>query len=186
VVSAWIFAAAVALLAVQRLLELRLSARNERALRQRGATEAGAEHMRWMRLMHGAWLIAMPLEVFLLDRPFVAPLAALALAGVVVGQALRYAAIRALGERWTVNVMVLPGAPPVSGGVYRHVRHPNYLGVILEIACMPLLHGAWLTAVLFTLLNGLMLRTRIRAEEAALREAGSYDAALGDRPRFIP
>lgn len=184
--SAWIFTGAVALLAVQRLLELRLSARNVRALRQRGAVEAGAEHMRWMRLMHGAWLIAMPLEVFLLSRPFVAPLAALALGGVLIGQTLRYAAIRALGDRWTVNVVVLPGAPPITGGVYRHVRHPNYLGVILEIACMPLLHGAWLTAAVFTLLNGLLLRTRIRAEEAALRKAGSYDASLGDRPRFIP
>lgn len=184
--SAWIFAGAVALLAVQRLLELRLSARNVRALRQRGATEAGAAHMRWMRLLHGAWLLAMPLEVFLLDRPFVAPLAALALVGVLAGQALRYAAIRALGDRWTVNVMVLPGAPPVTGGIYRRVRHPNYLGVILEIACMPLLHGAWLTAAVFTLLNALMLRTRIRAEEAALRSAGAYDEVLGDRPRFIP
>jgi methyltransferase len=185
-VTPWVFLALVALLAAQRLMELRISARHERALRQQGAREAGRGHMPWMRLMHASWLVAMPLEVFLLDRPFIPLLALIAFAGVIAGQALRYGAIRALGERWTVNIMVLPEAPPVAGGIYRHVRHPNYLGVILEIAFFPLLHGAWITALSFTILNGLVLRTRIRAEEAALRQVSDYDAALGDRPRFIP
>ena len=184
--TAWIFLGLVALLAVQRVGELWLSARHERALRQRGAREAGQEHMRWMRLMHTAWLMAMPLEVFFLGRPFLPLLAILALVAVLAGQFLRYSAIRTLGERWTVNILVLPDTPPVSGGIYRYVRHPNYFGVILEIAFFPLLHGAWLTAAVFTLLNALMLRTRIRAEEAALAETGAYAETFEGRPRFIP
>lgn len=180
-----LFAGVVALLAVQRLAELRLSARNVAKLRAQGAVEAGAGHMPVMRAMHAAWFVAMIAEVFLLGRPFVPWLAAVALVGLLAGQALRYAAIRALGDRWTVNVMVLPGAPPVTGGLYRRIRHPNYLGVILEIASVPLLHTAYLTSIVFTVLNALLLRVRIRAEERALREANDYDAAL-PRPRFVP
>ena len=181
-----LFLGLVAAVAVQRLLELRLSARNERALREAGGYEVGAGHMNAMRLLHTAWLVAMPLEVFLLDRPFVPWLAALGLLGLVAGQALRYAAIRTLGPRWTTSIMILPDAPPVTGGLYRRIRHPNYVGVILEIACVPLVHTAWLTALVFSVLNALLLRVRIRAEERALRAANRYDEALGTVPRFLP
>ena len=181
-----LFLVLLGVIAVQRLLELRRSARNVAALRARGAVEVGAGHMPVMRALHAAWFAAMLAEVLLLGRPFVPGLAALALVGLIAGQALRYAAIRALGDRWTVTIMVLPDAPPVTGGLYRRIRHPNYLGVILEIACVPLLHTAWLTALVFTVLNALLLRVRIRAEERALREANGYAAAFGERPRFVP
>jgi methyltransferase len=184
-VTELLFLGLVVAVAVQRLWELRLSARNEAALRARGGVEAGAGHMNAMRLLHTAWLVAMPVEVFLLDRPFVPWLAAIAAVGLVAGQTLRYAAIRTLGPRWTAKVMILPDAPAVSSGLYRRIRHPNYVGVILEIAFVPLLHTAWLTAVAFTVLNALLLRVRIRTEEQALREANDYDAAL-PRSRFLP
>ena len=181
-----LFLALVLLVAVQRLAEVRLSARNVAALRSQGAVEVGAGHMPWMVALHAAWFVALLAEVFLLDRPFVPWLAVLGLAGLGAGQALRYAAIRTLGPRWTTNIMVLPNAPPVTSGLYRRIRHPNYLGVILEIAALPLVHTAWLTALVFTVLNALVLRVRIRAEEQALREASKYDAAFGGQPRFIP
>ena len=182
----WIFLGIVALIAVQRLFELRLSARHGAAIRAQGGYEVGESHMGVMKALHTSWFIAMVAEVFLLDRPFLPWLAAVGLVGLVAGQALRYAAIRTLGDRWTANVMILPGAPPVTSGLYRRIRHPNYLGVILEIACVPLLHTAWLTSLVFTVLNALLLRVRIRTEERALREANNYDDALGERPRFVP
>ena len=182
----FLFLGLVLAVAAQRLFELRLSARHEAAIRARGGYEVGAGHMGAMRLLHTAWFVAMLAEVFLLDRPFVPWLSALALLGLVAGQLLRYAAIRGLGERWTASIMILPGAPPVTSGLYRRIRHPNYVGVMLEIAFVPLLHTAWLTALVFTVLNGLLLRVRIRTEEAALCEANDYDAALGERPRFLP
>lgn len=104
----------------------------------------------------------------------------------VLGQSLRWAAIETLGSRWTVTIMILPEAPPKAGGLYRYLRHPNYLGVILEIAALPLLGGAWLTALIFTLLNAALLRLRIAREEAALQTAGGYQEALGNRGRFLP
>lgn len=182
----YIFLGIVLAVAVQRLLELRLSARHAEAIRAQGGYEVGAGHMGTMRLLHTAWFIAMVAEVFLLDRPFIPWLGALAFVGLLVGQALRYAAIRTLGPRWTATIMILPGAPPVTSGLYRRIRHPNYVGVIIEIACVPLIHTAWLTSLVFSILHAFLMRTRIRAEEAALREANEYDAALGERPRFIP
>ena len=58
--------------------------------------------------------------------------------------------------------------PPVQKGIYRWIRHPNYTGVALEIAAVPLIHGAWVTAIAFSLLNGFFLFLRIRAENKAV------------------
>ena len=82
--------------------------------------------------------------------------------------------------------MILPEAPPQIGGLYGRIRHPNYLGVILEIAALPLLAGAWYTAVVFTLGNGVLLRHRIAQEEAALEQSGGYLDAFEERGRFVP
>jgi methyltransferase len=174
-------------LVAQRLWELRLSRKHERALRERGAIEHASEQMIWMMSLHSAWLAASLLEVWLLARPFVWALAGPALLVFALGQSLRIAAMHTLGERWTVRVITPPRSePPVTTGIYRHVRHPNYLGVALEIAALPLVHGAYLSALLFSLLNGLLLRARIRAEERALSQSSDYADLFGGRPRFLP
>ena len=180
------FLALVALVAVQRLLEVVRSRRHQRALLARGGRVHAQGQMRWMQLLHGAWLLAMVVEVLFLRRPFVWPLAVVALGVFATGQALRLLAQRALGARWTVTVVTLPGAPPVTGGIYRYLRHPNYLGVILEIAALPLVHTAWITSVVFTVLDGWMLRRRIRAEERALAEDSDYARAMAGRARLVP
>ncbi len=63
--------------------------------------------------------------------------------------------------------MVIPGAPRVTGGPYRLIPHPNYVAVVVEGIALPLVHSAWLTALVFTVLNAL-LHTRVRIEESAL------------------
>jgi methyltransferase len=89
----------------------------------------------------------------------------------VAALALRWWTLISLGERWTTRVMVLPGAPLVTRGPYRWLRHPNYLVVVLELAAIAMLHGAWLTALLFGTANLALLARRIGAEEAALADA---------------
>jgi methyltransferase len=163
-----IFVVTVAALAVQRLLELRLSQRHEARIRQQGGNEHAPEHFGAMKLLHTAWFGAMLGEVILLDRRFKPSVAAVAFVGLLMGQSLRYAAIRTLGPRWTVRIMTLPEAPPVTHGIYRYLRHPNYIGIALEIAAVPLLHNAYGTAVVFTAANAGLLFIRIRAEEEAL------------------
>lgn len=182
----WIFLVLVILLGIQRLAELRLSARNERSILDLGGYEYAPDQFRLMRVLHVAWFLAMIVEVFGLQRPFYPGLAIVAALAFVAGQALRYAAIHTLGERWTVRVMVLPGAKPISQGIYRFIRHPNYLGVILEIAAVPLLHSAYFTATIFSIANALLLIWRIRTEEAALREHNNYEQVFSGRPRFLP
>src|SRR5215208_5708463 len=165
----WIFLFVVIVLGVQRLAELRRSARNERRILELGGHEHAPDQFRVMKFLHIAWFIAMLAEVFGLQRPFHPILALIASLAFLAGQVLRYAAIYTLGERWTVRVMVLPGAKPISRGIYCFIRHPNYLGVILEIGSVPLLHSAYLTAISFSIANALLLIWRIDTEETALR-----------------
>jgi methyltransferase len=86
-------------------------------------------------------------------------------------QPLRYWAILSLGGSWNTKILVVPGAKPVRGGPYRYLNHPNYVVVVVEILTFPLIFGAWLTALVFTLLNAVVLRVRIREEHRALGES---------------
>jgi methyltransferase len=176
----------VALVAAGRLVELRIAERNRRRLLARGGVEAGSEHYPWMVGLHAAFLIAAPLEVWLLGRLFIPVLAVSMLVLLVVAVALRWWVISTLDGRWTTRIIVLPGVAPITGGPYRFLRHPNYLAVILEIFSVPLIHTAWLTAIVFSLTNAWMLRVRIRAEEAALSRLTAYGEAFASRPRLVP
>jgi methyltransferase len=83
-------------------------------------------------------------------------------------QGLRVWVIATLGPYWTTRIITLEGAPLVQGGPYRFVRHPNYWVVVGEIAVLPLAFGAWQVALIFSVLNALLLRYRIGIEEGAL------------------
>jgi methyltransferase len=48
------------------------------------------------------------------------------------------------------------------------MRHPNYAIVVCEIAVLPLVFGEWRVAIVFSVLNGIVLFFRIREEERAL------------------
>jgi methyltransferase len=100
--------------------------------------------------------------------------------------ALRYWAIVALGRRWTTRIVVVPGLEAVTGGPYRWVRHPNYLAVVIEMAALPLVHTAWITALAGSIANALVLRRRIAAEESALRGSSDYDHAMAGRGALLP
>lgn len=184
VTSALLYLAFLGAVSLERLAELVISRRNARRAFARGGVEVGQRHFRVMALMHTAFLAACALEVVLLERPFPGLLGALALLVALLAQGLRYWVITTLGEQWNVRVIVVPGAAPVSGGPYRYLRHPNYAAVIAEMAAIPLIHGAWLTALVFSVLNALVLWVRIRAEEDALGPA--YAAQMGGLPRLVP
>jgi methyltransferase len=159
----------VAIVALQRLLELRYSRGNERRLRVRGAVERGAEHYPFMVAIHALWLLSTLLEGLLRGPEFPAwwpvPLALFLLV-----QPLRYWAILSLGENWNVKVLVVPGVKPVRRGPYRYFPHPNYVAVAIEVLAFPLIFGAWVTALVFTALNAAFLFIRVRIESRALKE----------------
>jgi methyltransferase len=176
----------IVLVVVERLFELRLARRNLRWAEEHGGVEAGAGHFPVMVVVHTLFLLACPLEVFLLHRPFVPALALSMTLLLAATMALRYWAVKTLGVRWSPRVVVVPGLPAVDGGPYRYLRHPNYLAVVLEIVALPMIHGAYLTAVAFSLANAALLAVRIPVEEAALAKHNDYQKLLGDRAPLVP
>ena len=154
--------------ACERLLELAISERHRRALVARGAREFGRDHYPAMVAVHTGLLVAAPLEVWLLDRPFV-PALGWAMVALVAGtMALRYWVVATLGARWTTRVLVLPGEPRIRRGPYRWLRHPNYVAVVVEVAALPLVHTAWGTAIAASVANAAVLAVRVRVEDRAL------------------
>lgn len=164
---AW-YLALIAAVAVERLVELVVSKRNLAWSLARGGTEHGFGHYPVMVVLHIALLAGCVLEPVLLDRPFIPALGWPMLAVVLAAQALRWWCIGTLGLQWNTRVVVVPGASRVVAGPYRWLPHPNYVAVVIEGFALPLVHTAWLTATVFTVLNALLLRTRLRVENAAL------------------
>jgi len=171
VTSTWLYTALVATVGLERLAELVVSARNISAAKARGAVERGFGHYPVMVTLHLGLLVGALVEVLVADRPFLPWLGWPMLALVASAQALRWWCIATLGPQWNTRVVVLPGAGLVRTGPYRWLRHPNYLAVVVEGVALPLVHGAWVTALVFTVANAAVLRTRIRCEEKALSEA---------------
>ena len=156
----------VGFIVIQRLAELALARRNQRALAARGAIEVGRRHFPAIVALHAAWLVAL-LATIDPRTPASMPL----LAVFVLLQCGRLWVLTTLGSRWTTRVLVVPGAPRIRSGPYRYVNHPNYLIVIGEIAVTPMMFGAWTLAVAASVLNLLLLRIRVRVENAALEDA---------------
>ncbi len=165
--NAALLVVAAGLVAIQRLLELGLSRRNERIVRARGAVERGRRHYPLIVAMHALWLLSTLVEG-LLRGPRIPGWWPVPLVLFLLGQLLRYWAILSLGEYWNTRVLVVPGARLVAHGPYRYLRHPNYVAVAVEIATFPLVFGAWVTALVFSALNAALLYVRIGTEDRAL------------------
>jgi methyltransferase len=153
----------LALVALQRLVEVAYAERNTRALLARGAVEVGRAHYPLIVLLHGAWLAAIVMAL-----PAGATIHWLPLTAFIALQLARVWVLATLGPYWTTRIITLEGAPLVRKGPYRFVRHPNYLIVVGEIAMLPLAFGEIAVAIAFTVLNALMLAWRIRQEDQAL------------------
>ena len=155
----------VALVAVQRLSELWLAEVNTRRLRAAGAREVGARHYPLFIALHASWLVAILATTPWTRTPNWALIGLFALM-----QFARFWVVSTLGPYWTTRIITLDGAPLVRTGPFRWVRHPNYWVVSIEIATLPLAFGNWPVAMVWTILNALLLRHRIRVEEQALAE----------------
>ncbi len=160
------YALLIAAVAVERVAELVVSQRNLAWSRDRGGTELGGGHYPAMVVLHVGLLVGCLVESA--HRPFLPALGWPMLAVVLAAQGLRWWCIATLGHQWNTRVVVIPGAERVSGGPYRVMSHPNYVAVAVEGVALPLVHTAWITALVFTALNAAVLRMRIRVENAAL------------------
>jgi len=169
-----------------RLVELEISRRHRRNLARLQIGRRPDPQYPWMVVLHVGVLVAAAMEVVWLRRPFLVWLAAFALVLFVLATALRWWAIGSLGAHWNVRVMDSVPLGVVVAGPFRWVRHPNYLGVFVEMVSLPLIHTAWITAIAAVIGNILVLRSRLRVEEPMLEAHPQYRAAMSGKARFLP
>lgn len=161
----------IVLTGCERLWELVVSKRNAKTALEQGGVEVGKAHFPWMVALHTGLLVGCLVEVWGLGREFPGALGWAMLAVALACQAGRYLIIHTLGSQWNTRVIVVPGLPRVNRGIYAlpWLRHPNYWVVAIEGIALPLVHGAWITAAVFTVLNAvLLLGFRIPQENKAL------------------
>ena len=168
-----IFSFIIGLVVLQRLVELVIAKRNERQLKNRGAIEFGKEHYPWIVLLHFGFFTFLIMEVVGLKRDL-SSIWYIWLTLFAVAQMGRVWVISSLGEYWNTKIVVLPNAKVIAKGPYKYIKHPNYVIVATEILVLSLLFNAFLTAVIFSLLNAWMMGVRIHVEEQALKEHTEY------------
>ncbi|MFS0690946.1 isoprenylcysteine carboxylmethyltransferase family protein [Sporosarcina sp. 179-K 8C2 HS] len=163
----------LSIIILQRIIELFIAKRNEKWMKSQGAFEAGSSHYPYMVAMHIFFFIALITEVLFFQRQLSA-IWPIWLAIFLAAQLLRIWCLTSLGKFWNTKIIVLPNAHVVRKGPYKWLRHPNYMIVATELLVLPLLFNAFITAVVFSLLNIWMMSVRIPTEEQALRKATNY------------
>ena len=174
------------IVAVLRLYELRISTRHQQEMIARGASKVDEPRFRWMVVLHTGVLIGAAAEVVLLKRPFIPLLAAVCFPFFLAANAVRWWVIRTLGEHWNVQVMNSTGLGVITSGPFRYVRHPNYAAVFTEMLVLPLIHTAWITAIVGSAAHILVLSQRLTTEEKVLFSDAHYRDAMSGKPRFLP
>lgn len=148
-------------LIAQRLTELRISKRNERWLLSRGAIEYGREHYPYLVALHTLFIVSLIVEYYLtgghsIDQIFLLLFVLLLM--------FKYWILSSLGQYWNTRIYRIPGSVAIKKGPYKLFKHPNYVDVVCEIAIIPMVFHLYYTAIIFSVLNAVMLSIRIRVE----------------------
>jgi len=161
-----IFILFMSFLIAQRQFELYISSRNAKWLVQNGAIEYGRRHYPFIVVMHTLFVISLIAE-YIWRGNNVVNYYLLILFFILIG--IKTIVISTLGRYWNTRIYKIPGSEPVATGIYKYVKHPNYIIVICEIAVIPLTFHLYYTALIFSILNAIMLSIRIRKENEILR-----------------
>ena len=180
------FTGVVGYIIFQRVRATRFGKKNCAEVLAQGGRLHTNNYVGLIKAFQSSWMLSMLAEVWLLQATFNPVLAACAAVAVVISQTLRYQSMHALGDRWIHQVVTVPNQPVINTGIYRYIRHPNWTALMIEVAAVPLLHGAYFTAAIFSVFNTLLMIKRVSLEEAALIADTNYGEVFQDRPRFIP
>ena len=151
----------IVLLITQRFTELYISKRNEKWLLSQGAIEYGREHYPYIVALHTLFILSLIAEYYLTGGQ---PVSYIFLLLFVLLLAFKYWVLSSLGLYWNTRIYRIPGAVAVRRGPYKLFKHPNYVDVVLEIAMIPLVFHLYYTAIIFSVLNAIMLSVRIKVE----------------------
>jgi len=172
--------------ALLRIYEMLISRRHQREMIAHGATKVVDPRFRWMVLLHTSVLLGAGAEVVFLHRPFYPAFAASCFAIFLAANVVRWWVIRTLGEHWNVQVMNSTGMGIITSGPFHYVRHPNYAAVFVEMLALPMIHCAWITAIVGSSAHVIVLSQRLATEERVLFSDAHYRQAMGGKPRFLP
>lgn len=171
---------------IGRLAELVISRRNQRQLEKQGVRKIHEPLFRVLVLLHGSILVSAGLEVLFLRRPLIPALAISMAIIFILSNVLRWWVIWSMAGHWNVEIMDSARVGVVSSGPYRWIRHPNYVGVVLEVFSLPMMHTAWITAIFGTLGYMEIIRHRLKLENGALLANPEYRLVMGGKPSFFP
>lgn len=164
------FTVVVVLVGLERIAELIVSQRNAAWSLRQGGVETGRGHYPVMVVLHLGLLVGALVEAWVRRPEVPAALAWTMIVILVLAQGLRWWCIASLGHQWNTRVIIVPGMAPVRSGPYRWLAHPNYVAVVVEGIALPLVHASWITALVFTVADAVLLTVRIRVENRALEQ----------------
>lgn len=179
------FSLFISLVILQRIAELGIARKNEKWMKANGGFEVGGEHYKYIVMVHILFFISLIMEVSFLNKA-TSSLWIVFLLFFTLAQGLRVWSLLSLGKFWNTKIIIMPNVNIISSGPYKFIRHPNYLVVVIELLVVPLMFNAYFTAVIFTLLNMVVLSIRIPIEEKALIRETNYKAVFHQRARFAP
>ena len=161
-----IFILFISFVILLRIAEIFVARRNEKWMLQNGAVEYGKRHYPFIVALHSLFFVSLIVEYSMQQTPSFSLAILLAYLLLI---AFKVWVIASLGKFWNTKIFRIQNAPLITKGLYKYIKHPNYLIVVAEIALIPLIFHLYYTAVVFTLLNAIMLTVRIREENLALR-----------------
>ena len=152
---------------LQRLIELIIASKNERWMLAKGGVEIEPQQHKWFIMVHGLFFISIIVEL-ILSNASIPELFILWFSLFIATQFVRIWSITSLGKYWNTKIIILPGSTLVKRGPYKYVKHPNYIIVGIELFVIPMMFGAYWTAVIFPFFHLILMSIRIPAEEKAL------------------
>ncbi|KQL42389.1 hypothetical protein AN960_02900 [Bacillus sp. FJAT-25509] len=155
---------------IQRVIELGIAKKNEKKLKMRGALEFGQEHYKFFIILHSMFFISILIENYFIQYIEIGFLTFLLIVFVIL-QLARVWVISTLGERWNTKIIILPNEKLVKRGLYKYIKHPNYIIVTIELLVIPIMFHAYITTVIFSVCNLILLKVRIREENKALLQS---------------
>ena len=151
----------ISFLILQRLSELYISSRNEKWLLSQGAVQYGQSHYPFMVGMHTLFIVSIIAEYIWSGHSEFSPTFLILF---ILVLSFKFWALSSLGKYWNTKIYRIPNVYPVKKGPYKLFKHPNYMEVVCEIAIIPFVFNLYYTAIVFSLLNVVMLYVRISEE----------------------
>lgn len=172
---------------LQRISEMHISNQNEKWLKENcSAVEVDPKESLRMKIFHTFWFIALIIEANI-KKDFFPGLPSVLIYSVLgLCLAVRFYSMDKLKCFWTIKIYSLKKQVLVTDGLYKYIRHPNYLIVVIEFIFLPLLFKAYFTLFVFSILNIFVLKNRIKLEEETLMAQSNYRNQFMNVKRLVP